>query len=225
MPALPIDLVHVKTDVVVVGGGGAASRAALSAARAGAKVRLAAKVPLGSGGSTVHGASEIMSMGAAGFGDTRDSSDVHFDDTMRAGKGFIDPALVRVLADEAPERIRDLIELGVNFDRSLAPVAQATDYKLIRSDFGSYARAMGVSGKTGRAFVDAIADELIRCGVAAPSLEELMHQFGCYLANGYAIFLVNASEFQPEAINTAYTARFSSAMLAHDTIGLLAGLE
>lgn len=165
MPALPIDLVHVKTDVVVVGGGGAASRAALSAARAGAKVRLAAKAPLGSGGSTVHGASEIMSMGAAGFGDTRDSSDVHFDDTMRAGKGFIDPALVRVLADEAPERIRDLIELGVNFDRSLAPVAQATDYKLIRSDFGSYARAMGVSGKTGRAFVDAIADELIRCGV------------------------------------------------------------
>jgi succinate dehydrogenase/fumarate reductase flavoprotein subunit len=165
MPALPIDLVHVKTDVVVVGGGGAASRAALSAARAGAKVRLVAKAPLRSGGSTVHGASEIMSMGAAGFGDTRDSSQVHFDDTMRAGKGFIDPALVRVLADEAPERIRDLIELGVNFDRSPGPVAQATDYKLIRSDFGSYARAMGVSGKTGRAFVEAISDELLRCGV------------------------------------------------------------
>ena len=43
-------------------------------------------------------------------------------------------------------------------------------------------------------------------------------------ANGYAIFLVNASEFQPEAINTAYTARFSSAMLDHDTMGLIAGL-
>lgn len=76
-----------------------------------------------------------------------------------------------------------------------------------------------------RALVAHYRDELIRCGVAAPSLEELMHQFGCYLANGYAIFLVNASEFQPEAINTAYTARFSSAMLDHDTIGLLAGLE
>lgn len=64
-------------------------------------------------------------------------------------------------------------------------------------------------------------EELIRQGVDAPSLDAFMHQFGCFLANGYAIFLVNASEFQPEAINTAYTARFSSAMLDHDTIGLL----
>ncbi|MBW8754145.1 MAG: hypothetical protein JF595_08315 [Sphingomonadales bacterium] len=64
-------------------------------------------------------------------------------------------------------------------------------------------------------------EELIRCGVAAPPLDEFMHQFGCFLGSGYAIFLVNASEFQPEAINTAYTARFSSAMLDHDTIGLV----
>jgi len=72
-----------------------------------------------------------------------------------------------------------------------------------------------------RDLVSQYRDELIRCGVDAPSLDELMHQFGCYLANGYIIFLVNASEFQPEAINTAYTARFSSAMLDHDTMDLL----
>jgi hypothetical protein len=64
-------------------------------------------------------------------------------------------------------------------------------------------------------------EELIGNGVDTPSLDEFMHQFGCFLANGYAIFLVNASEFQPEAVNTAYTARFSSAMLDHDTMGLL----
>jgi hypothetical protein len=75
-----------------------------------------------------------------------------------------------------------------------------------------------------RALVAHYRDELIRCGVAPPPLEEFMHQFGCFLANGYAIFLVNASDFQPEAINTAYTARFSSAMLDHDTIGLVAAL-
>jgi hypothetical protein len=68
-------------------------------------------------------------------------------------------------------------------------------------------------------------EELIRNGVAAPSLDSFMHQFGCFLANGYAIFLVNASDFQPEAVNTAYTARFSSAMLDHDTIGLLERLQ
>jgi hypothetical protein len=65
-------------------------------------------------------------------------------------------------------------------------------------------------------------DALIRSGVDAPSLDDFMHQFGCFLAYGYMIFILNASEFQPEAINTAYTARFSSAMLDHDTIGLLA---
>ena len=68
-------------------------------------------------------------------------------------------------------------------------------------------------------------DELIRCGVDAPSLDNLMHQFGCMLVNGYLIFLVNASEFQPEAINTAYTARYSSAMLDHDTMDLIDALD
>ncbi|MCX7864355.1 MAG: ecdysteroid 22-kinase family protein [Novosphingobium sp.] len=66
--------------------------------------------------------------------------------------------------------------------------------------------------------------EMASHGIDLPSLDELMHQFGIFLANGYLIFIVNASEFQPEAINTAYTARYSSAMLDHDTIGLLAKL-
>jgi len=66
--------------------------------------------------------------------------------------------------------------------------------------------------------------ELAACGVEPPPLDELMHQFGVFLANGYMIFIVNASEFQPEAINTAYTGRFSSAMLDHDTMGLIEAL-
>jgi fumarate reductase (CoM/CoB) subunit A len=125
-----------------------------------ADVRLVTKAPLLQGGSTVYGASEIMSMGAAGFGDSRDNPEIHFQDTMRAAAGFIDPVLVQTLAEEAPLRIRDLIDLGVPFDRTFTD-----DYKLIKSDFGSYARAMGVSGKTGRAFVTALAEELTRSGV------------------------------------------------------------
>lgn len=146
-------------DVVVVGGGGAASRAALSARKAGARVHLLTKAPFKSGGSTVHGASEIMSMGAAGFGEAADNRQKHFDDTMRAGQGFIDAALVQVLAEEAPERIRDLIALGVPFDRD------ALGYKLIQSDFGSHARALGVQGKTGLAFVEALSSAMLASGV------------------------------------------------------------
>jgi len=159
MRDLPVEIVEAPADVVVVGGGGAASRAALSARQAGASVRLVTKAAFKSGGSTVHGASEIMSMGAAGFGDRADSTEAHYQDTMRAGRGFIDPALVRVLAEDAPARIKDLILLGVPFDE------ESEGYKLIRSDFGSYARALGVAGKTGKAFVDAISDELVHLGV------------------------------------------------------------
>ena len=114
---LGLTVEELTTDVVVVGGGGAASRAALSARLTGAEVLMLAKAPLGTGGSTVHGASEIMSMGASGYGAAADSPDVHYRDTMAAASGFIDRDLVRVLAEDAPKRIGDLIEYGVAFDR------------------------------------------------------------------------------------------------------------
>ena len=157
-----------ETDVVVVGGGGAATRAALSAAQQGARVLMMVKAPLGQGGSTVHGASEIMSMGASGYGNRDDSPDVHYRDTMAAANGFIDPALVRVLAEDAPARIKDLIDYGVPFDAASAAVKATIpeqSFKLIQSDFGSYPRALGVSGKTGKAFVAALADQALALGV------------------------------------------------------------
>lgn len=171
LQALGLTVEELHTDVVVVGGGGAASRAALSARLAGARVLVLAKAPLGVGGSTVHGASEIMSMGASGYGDASDSPEVHYRDTMAAATGFIDPALVRVLAEDAPARIRDLIDFGVPFDGAGqgavhgAKPGEERDYKLIRSDFGSYARALGVSGKTGKAFVSALAEQAAARGV------------------------------------------------------------
>lgn len=171
LKSLGLDAEELHTDVVVVGGGGAAARAAVSARLAGARVLVLAKAPLGVGGSTVHGASEIMGMGASGYGDRDDSPEVHYRDTMAAASGFIDPALVRVLAEDAPARIRDLIDFGVAFDPAGTGAVQGAkpgeerDYKLIRSDFGSFARAMGVSGKTGKAFVMALAEQALALGV------------------------------------------------------------
>lgn len=184
--ALGLKVAEDSADVVVVGGGGAASRAALSARQTGADVLVLAKAPLGTGGSTVHGASEIMSMGASGYGDTADSPQVHFHDTMAAASGFIDRDLVRVLAEDAPKRIADLIKLGVAFDRvpsESVPSSYASDYKLIRSDFGSYARALGVSGKTGKAIVSALTERAISEGVRvrAPAalVDLLLDASGC----------------------------------------------
>jgi len=52
-----------------------------------------------------------------------DSPELHFKDTMAAGAGLSDEAMVRILASEAALRIKDLIELGVPFDTVEGEVA------------------------------------------------------------------------------------------------------
>ena len=151
---------EIKADVVVVGGGGAAVRAALSAGRAGAHVHLLAKAPLRVGGSTVHGASEIMGIGAAaGLGVEQDNPEVHYRDTISLARGFIDPHLVRILAEDAPRRIEDLLAMGMPFDRKDGRLS------LIRSDFGSYARVLTAGGKTGKAIVTTLMGGFEDAGV------------------------------------------------------------
>ena len=45
-----------------------------------------------------------------------DSPDLHFKDTLAAGDGLCDEAAVRILVDEAPARIAELVNFGVPFD-------------------------------------------------------------------------------------------------------------
>lgn len=78
---------------------------------------------------------------------------------------------------------------------------------------------------TERDLVASYLDELRRCGISAPSLDEAMECYGALLALGFCIFMVNDAVWQPEAINTAYTARFSAAMLDNDTIGKLRAID
>jgi len=52
-----------------------------------------------------------------------DSPELHFQDTMAAGAGLSDPGAVRLLAEEAADRIADLINLGVPFDTINGEVA------------------------------------------------------------------------------------------------------
>jgi L-aspartate oxidase len=54
---------------------------------------------------------------AAAFGSDEDSTDLHLADTLRAGAGLCDVDAVRVLVDEGPTRVTELISLGAVFDR------------------------------------------------------------------------------------------------------------
>src|SRR5688500_4753333 len=54
---------------------------------------------------------------AAVLGGDEDSTDQHLADTLAAGAGLCDVDAVRVLVDEGPSRVNDLIALGAAFDR------------------------------------------------------------------------------------------------------------
>ena len=45
-----------------------------------------------------------------------DSFELHVRDTLEAGAGLCDERVVRAIVTEGPQRIRDLVELGLQFD-------------------------------------------------------------------------------------------------------------
>jgi L-aspartate oxidase len=100
----------VDTDVVVVGSGVAGLTAALQATRAG-RVLLVTKVLVDAGSTRWAQGGVAAALGAD------DSPTEHERDTLEAGVGLCDEAAVRVLCEEGPARLRELIALGAAFDR------------------------------------------------------------------------------------------------------------
>ncbi len=56
-----------------------------------------------------------------------DSPDLHFKDTIAAGDGLCDPEAVRILVDEGPDRITELVNFGVPFDTLDGEIALARE--------------------------------------------------------------------------------------------------
>ncbi len=50
--------------------------------------------------------------------DEDDSPALHYEDTLAAGAGLCDPEAVRILVEEGPTRVEELIKMGADFDRS-----------------------------------------------------------------------------------------------------------
>ncbi len=56
-----------------------------------------------------------------------DSAELHFQDTIAAGDGLCDEEAVRILVNEAPDRITDLVDFGVPFDTVNGEIALTTE--------------------------------------------------------------------------------------------------
>ncbi|MDQ1701483.1 MAG: succinate dehydrogenase / fumarate reductase, flavoprotein subunit, partial [Frankiaceae bacterium] len=128
-------------DVLVIGAGGAGMRAAIEASKVGAKVGLACKSLLGK-------AHTVMAEGgmAAAMGNVweEDNWQVHFRDTMRGGKMLNNWRMAQLHAQEAPERVYELEDMGALFDRT-------PDGRILQRDFGGhrYARLAHIGDRTG----------------------------------------------------------------------------
>mgnify|MGYP001205018885 CR=1 FL=1 len=140
------DLPRTEADVVVIGAGIAGLFTAVKAAEHGRVLVITKKSLLES--NTRHAQGGI----AAVISDD-DSPEFHLEDTLAAGAGLCEPAAVRVLVTEGPDCIRELVNLGTNFD------LENGTFALTREGAHSHRRILHANGDaTGAEIVRALSE-------------------------------------------------------------------
>jgi len=100
-----------ETDFVVIGAGVAGLRAAIELSAAGRVVVLAKR-------EVTESATQLAQGGIAAALSDEDEISLHLQDTLNAGDGLCNPSAAKVLVEEGPERIEELIQWGTEFDRN-----------------------------------------------------------------------------------------------------------
>jgi L-aspartate oxidase len=131
-------------DVLVIGSGASGLASAVAAERAGARVALATKGALQSCNSA-----KAQGGIQAAVGED-DSPETHADDVWRSSHETADRRLVEILTSEAPETIRWLEEVGVEFTR------ENGGYRIARCGGASRRRLLQVGDRTGHAITKAL---------------------------------------------------------------------
>ena len=137
-----------RTDFLVIGSGIAGLTYALKAAKFG-KVSIVTKASL-EDSNTMYAQGGI----AAVFSEP-DNFEKHIKDTLIAGDGFCDEAVVRMVVQEAPARIKDLIEMGVSFDRK-----EDGTYDLAKEGGHSEHRILHSKDRTGEVIQKALVEQI-----------------------------------------------------------------
>ncbi len=150
-----------RADVVVIGSGIAGLTAALRLVEHVDKVLVVTKDVLAAG-STQWAQGGIAA--ALGPGDTPDQHEV---DTLVAGAGACDLEAVRVLVQEGPEAVRELIALGTNFDHSPDGVLSLTREGGHHRDRIAHAGGDATGAEIQRALIAAVE--------RAPEIEVIQH--------------------------------------------------
>ena len=101
---------EIRTDYLVIGSGIAGLSFALRAAKSGEVAIITKKERMEASTNYAQG-------GIASVFDPEDSFELHVQDTLKSGDGLCNEQIVRMVIEEGPDRIRELMDIGVNFSR------------------------------------------------------------------------------------------------------------
>src|ERR1700687_4436812 len=140
-------------DFVVIGSGIAGLSFALKAAKHGSVAVITKRKGPDTNTAWAQG-------GIACVTSDEDSFELHVRDTLEAGAGLCDEGVVRTIVTEAPARIQDLVELGMQFDER--DVSGHREFDLGREGGHSKRRVLHVQDVTGKEIENTLLRELER---------------------------------------------------------------
>ncbi|MDQ6623027.1 MAG: FAD-dependent oxidoreductase, partial [Verrucomicrobiota bacterium] len=140
-------------DFVVIGSGIAGLSFALKAAAHGSVAVITKRKGADSNTAWAQG-------GVACVTSDEDSFELHVRDTLEAGAGLCDEAAVRAIVTEGPERVQELVELGLHFDER--EVSGHREPDLGREGGHSKRRVLHVQDVTGLEIEKTLLRELAR---------------------------------------------------------------
>lgn len=152
--SVDLEKVDYDVDVLVIGGGGAGSSAAIEAHNGGANVMIVTKLRIGD-------ANTMMAEGGIQAADKpNDSPAVHYLDAFGGGHFAAKPELLYKLVSEAPDAIKWLSGLGVEFDK-------APDGTMITTHGGGTSRKRMHAAKdySGAEIMRTLRDEVLNRGI------------------------------------------------------------
>ncbi|MFZ7125858.1 MAG: L-aspartate oxidase [Desulfobacterales bacterium] len=147
----------VKTDVLIIGSGIAGLYFALKVAPHASVAMVTKKAAMDSNTNLAQG-------GIASVFDRLDSFDLHIQDTLASGDGLCNREVVEMVVRDGPDRIRELVNLGVHFNagESSGASTEGSSFHLGREGGHSRNRIVHTHDMTGREVEAVLLDRVRR---------------------------------------------------------------
>ena len=159
-------MTRIKADVLVLGSGIAGLTLAIKSARHFPDRRILVLTKTLEGESNTRYAQGGV---AAVWDGEKDNFEKHIADTLDAGDGLCKEEIVRIVVEEGPRRVQELIDWGARFDKE----KNSTDYDLAREGGHSEHRILHFKDLTGWEMQRTLMEEAARL----PNIQVLEHYF------------------------------------------------